>query len=200
MSEFPFYFFAFLTVLAAAGVVVNRNVVNSALCLLVGFVGVAALFVLLEAYFLAVLQVLVYVGAVAVLFLFIVMLFDAKGGDPRKPYKRVAAVSGMLAFALLTTGVLSIARHGQLASPDLAAIPPTGANLKNFGYQLFTTYLLPVEATGFLLLIAMLGVVVISRKHVEEAAGDSKNSEAGIQETGAGKQNGKNSLLESGAP
>jgi NADH-quinone oxidoreductase subunit J len=143
---------------------------------------VAALFVLLDAYFLAALQVLVYVGAIAVLFLFVIMLVDVKGGDPRKPYKRVAAVSGLLALALLTTGVLSLAKHGQLASPDLAAVPPVGANLKNFGYQLFTTYLLPVEVTGFLLLVAMLGVVVLSKKYTEETG-------IGIQETGVRSQN-----------
>jgi NADH-quinone oxidoreductase subunit J len=176
MAEFPFYFFAFLTVLAAAGVVVNRNVINSALCLLLSFVGVAALFVLLEAYFLAVLQVLIYVGAVAVLFLFVIMLFDVKGGDPRKPYKKVAAVSALLALALLTTGVLSIAKHGQLASPDLATVPA--------GYQLFTTYLLPVEVTGFLLLIAMLGVVVISKKFDADEGGSNQKSEGRGQEVG----------------
>jgi NADH-quinone oxidoreductase subunit J len=184
MAEFPFYFFAFLTVLAAAGVVVNRNVINSALCLLLSFVGVAALFVLLEAYFLAVLQVLIYVGAVAVLFLFVIMLFDVKGGDPRKPYKKVAAVSALLALALLTTGVLSIAKHGQLASPDLATVPAGGAVLKNFGYQLFTTYLLPVEVTGFLLLIAMLGVVVISKKFDADEGGSNQKSEGRGQEVG----------------
>ena len=185
MAEFPFYFFAFLTVLAAAGVVLNRNVVNSALCLLVSFLGVAALFVLLDAYFLAMLQVLVYVGAVAVLFLFIIMLFDMKGGNPRKPYKRVAAVSSGLALALLATGVLSLAKRGQLASPDLAAIPPVGANLKDFGNQLFTTYLLPVEVTGFLLLIAMLGVVVLSKKF--EAEGVRVSPAAGGSQSVGGK-------------
>lgn len=184
MVDFSFYFFAFLTVLAAAGVVLNRNAVNSALCLLLSFVGVAVLFVLLEAFFLAMLQVLVYVGAVVVLFLFVIMLFDVKGGEARKPCKRVAAVSGFLAFALLTTGVLSIAKYGQLVSPDLTAVPPAGANLKNFGYQLFTTYLLPVEVTGFLLLMAMLGVVVLSKKHVEEAGDRSQEIGAGNQDTG----------------
>jgi len=73
MAEFPSTSFAFLTVLAAAGVVLNRNVVNSALCLLVSFLGVAALFVLLDAYFLAMLQVLVYVGAVGGAVPFIIM-------------------------------------------------------------------------------------------------------------------------------
>ncbi len=165
MADFLFYLFAFLTVLAAAGVVVNRNAVNAAMCLLLSFVGMAALFVLLEAYFLAILQVLVYAGAVVVLFLFIVMLFDIQGGDPRKPYRPIAAVSGMAALALLAIGVLSLAEHGQLAA---APPPPVEAGLKTFGYQLLTTYLLPMEVTGFLLLIAMLGVTVVSRKRSEE--------------------------------
>jgi NADH-quinone oxidoreductase subunit J len=199
MAEFPFYLFAFLTVLAAAGVVVNRNAVNAAVCLLLSFIGVAGLFVLLGAYFLAALQVLVYAGAVAVLFLFIIMLLDVKGGDPRKPYKKIAAVSGLFVLALLITGVLSLAKRGELANAAAAAGPAVGGDLKEYGILLFTKYLLPVEMTGFLLLIAMLGVAVLSRKQEEEAEAGSenpgdrsqdsavrgRNPEAGSQETGA---------------
>lgn len=176
MAEFPFYLFAFLTVLAAAGVVINRNLVNAGLCLLLSFMGMAALFVLLDAYFLAVLQVLVYAGAVAVLFLFVVMLVDVKGGDPRKPYKTVASVSGLLALALLTMGVLSLAKHGQLAMAAPATGPGAVGSLKDYGNLLFTKYLLPVEMTGFLLLIAMLGVAVLSRKNAEETGGGRQES------------------------
>ncbi len=164
MADFLFYLFAFVTVLGAAGVVVNRNAVNAALSLLVSFVGMAALFVLLEAYFLAALQILVYAGAVVVLFVFIVMLFDVQGGDPRKPYQRMAAVSGLSALALLIVGVLSLAERGRLVAAAPADAVGVGASLKSFGNQLFTTYLLPMEVTGFLLLIAMLGVAVLSRK------------------------------------
>ena len=164
MADFLFYLFAFLTVLAAAGVVLNRNAVHAAMCLLLSFVGLAALFVLLEAYFLALLQVLVYAGAVVVLFLFIIMLFDMQGGDPRRPHRWMATAAGLIAFALLATGVLSLARHAGLAETGLAGAPAGGASLKDFGYQLFTTYLLPVQVVGFLLLIAMLGVIVLSKK------------------------------------
>ena len=166
MADFLFYLFAFLTVLAAAGVVVNRNAVNAAMCLLLSFVGMAALFVLLEAYFLAVLQVLVYAGAVVVLFLFIIMLFDVQGGDPRKPYqttrRRVRAACPRAA------GDRACSRSPSMAGSraPTGGGPAAGASLKDFGYQLFTTYLLPVEVTGFLLLIAMLGVVVLSRKYI----------------------------------
>jgi NADH-quinone oxidoreductase subunit J len=165
MADFLFFLFAFVTVLAAAGVVLNRNAVNAAVCLLLSFVGLAALFVLLEAYFLALLQLLVYAGAVVVLFLFIIMLFDVQGGDSRRPYRWMASVAGLIAFALLATGVLSLARHAGLAETRLAGTPAGGASLKDFGYQLFTTYLLPVQVTGFLLLLAMLGVTVLSRKY-----------------------------------
>ncbi len=190
MAEFPFYFFAFLTVLAAAGVVVNRNAVNVALCLLLSFMGMAALFVLLEAYFLAVLQVLVYAGAVAVLFLFVIMLFDVKGGDPRKPYQKVAAVSGLLALALLITGVLSLAKHSQVS--DAAFVTPgVGGDLKDYGNLLFTKYLLPVEMTGFLLLIAMLGVAMLGRKQEKETG-------ASIQEAGGGRPETGGRRLETG--
>ena len=165
MADFLFYLFAFLTVLAAAGVVLNRNAVHAAMCLLLSFVGLAALFVLLEAYFLALLQVLVYAGAVVVLFLFIIMLFDMQGGYPRRPHRWMATAAGLIAFALLAISVLSLARHAGLAETGLAGAPAGGASLKDFGYQLFTTYLLPVQVTGFLLLLAMLGVTVLSRKY-----------------------------------
>ncbi len=172
MADFLFYLFAFLTVLAAAGVVLNRNAVNAAMCLLLSFVGLAALFVLLEAYFLALLQVLVYAGAVVVLFLFIIMLFDVQGGDPRRPHRRVAGAAGIVALALLATGVLSLVQHSRLVGAEPAAMAAPGVGLKAFGYQLFTKYLLPMEVTGFLLLVAMLGVTVLSRKF--EAAAEAK--------------------------
>jgi NADH-quinone oxidoreductase subunit J len=189
MAELPFYFFAFLTVLAAAGVVVNRNAVNAGVCLLLSFVGIAALFVLLGAYFLAVLQILVYAGAVAVIFLFIVMLIGVRGGDPRKPYKKVAAASGTMALALLITGVLSLAKHSELVGAAPMAPAALGGDLKIYGDLLFTKYLLPVEMTGFLLLIAMLGVAVLSRKYQEEVGAGGQNPEARSQEPGVRSQN-----------
>jgi len=165
MADIAFYLLALLTVLSSVGVVVYRNAVKAALCLLVGFVGVGALFALLGAYFLAAVQVLVYAGAVAVIFAFVVMLFDVKGGTPRLHRSGIAVAAGTGAAALLLAGVISLAKHGPCA--DGAATTAVGANLKAYGIQLFTTYLLPVEVTGFLLLVAMLGVTVLSRKQAE---------------------------------
>ena len=84
MSPILFYFFAALTLVFAVAVVANRNPVASALCLVVSFLGLAALFVGLDAYFIAVIQVLVYAGAVMVLFLFIIMLLDLRAEERRK--------------------------------------------------------------------------------------------------------------------
>jgi NADH-quinone oxidoreductase subunit J len=167
MPQVLFYFFSFLTVATAVGVVVNKNAVNAALCLLLSLVGVAGLFALLDAYLLAALLVLVYAGAVVALFLFIVMLLDTQGGT-RKPFKRLTAVASTVGLALLVTGLATLVSRTQFATvavPTAAGQAPVGAVLKNYAEMLFTTYLLPVQVVGFLLLIAMLGVIVLSRKH-----------------------------------
>lgn len=163
MAEFLFYFLSAFTVLCAVGVVLNRNAINSSLCFLLCLVGVAGLFAMLEAYLLAVLMVLVYAGAVVALFLFIVMLLDLNEKSPWS-MKGLSTASAVIALALLVAGVCSFAVQGQLAALPLEEVPAVGASLKNYGYQLFTTYLLPVQVVGFLLLIAMLGVIVLSKK------------------------------------
>jgi NADH-quinone oxidoreductase subunit J len=164
MANVLFNLFAVLTVAAAAGVVLNKNAVNAAMCLLLSLVGVAGLFVALDAYLLAFLLLLVYAGAIVALFLFIVMLLDAKGDVPT-PLRKIPLVARLLAFGLVGIGVVSFAMRDELPSSDLATVPAVGSSLKLYAYQLFTTYLLPVQILGFLLLIAMLGVIVLSKKH-----------------------------------
>jgi NADH-quinone oxidoreductase subunit J len=163
MGPVLFYFFAVFTVICAVGVVANRNTVNAAMCLLLSLVGVAALFIGLEAYLLAFLLLLVYAGAIVALFLFIIMLLDMKGDDPR-PLPNIPLLARMVAVALVGAGVVSFIARGHLPSPDRAEVPAVGASLKLYAYQLFTTYLLPVQILGFLLLMAMLGVIVLSKK------------------------------------
>jgi NADH-quinone oxidoreductase subunit J len=172
MSSFLFYLFSFFTLITAVGVVVNKNTVNAALCLLLSLVGVAGLFALLDAYLLAALLVLVYAGAVVALFLFIVMLLDVQGGV-RKPFQRTTAVAGTVGLAVLVAGLAALAGRSGLAStpaPVAAGAAPVGSVLKHYAELLFTTYLLPVQVVGFLLLIAMLGVIVLSRKFAADDA------------------------------
>jgi NADH-quinone oxidoreductase subunit J len=164
MADLIFHVFAFITIASAIAVVINHNAVNSALAFLVGLLGVCGLFVLLDSFLLAVLMILVYAGAVVALFLFIIMLLDMQGGE-RKAFSKSTMVAGVIGGALLTVGVASFARGARgLATPDAASIVPVGASLKGYADQLFTTYLLPVQVVGFLLLIAMLGVIVLSKK------------------------------------
>ena len=161
MANFLFYLFSFLTLGSAALVVINKNAVNAAMFLLLSLVGVAGLFVLLDAALLAFVLLLVYAGAVVALFLFIVMLLDAQGG-PRRPFKPVTIAASTISLALLAMGVLTIYERSHLTA---APATPAGPTLKEYAYQLFSTYLLPVQIVGFLLLIAMLGVIVLAKKH-----------------------------------
>ena len=162
--------------------ILSRNPVTAAMFMILSLVGVASLFVLLEAFFLAVLQVLVYAGAVMVLFLFIIMLMDV-GPDSGKgtALSKTRLLSGF--FALLGVGLLIVltleysgvatdsAAHWQDVAEETSV---EGANVvfsksvKSFGYGLFTKYMLPLQVVGFLLLAAMVGVIVLSKKYDEE--------------------------------
>ena len=163
MFHLLFYTFTFLTLAGAALVVVHKNAVNAAMCLLLSLVGVAGLFVLLDAALLAFVLLLVYAGAVVTLFLFIVMLLDTTPGA-LQPFKKTTLVASTLGGALLVVGVLSLYHRAQFPAAIPAATAPT---LRNYAEMLFTTYLLPVQVVGFMLLIAMLGVIVLSKKFAD---------------------------------
>jgi NADH-quinone oxidoreductase subunit J len=160
MANLLFYLFAFLTLACAGLVVVSKNPVNAALGLLLSLVGVAGLFVLLNAALLAFVLLLVYAGAVVALFLFIIMLLDTRPGK-QKPFPKTTLAAATLGGALLMVGVLSLYHRAQFPA---TVAPEAGPTLKNYAEQLFTTYLLPVQVVGFLLLVAMLGVIVLSKK------------------------------------
>ncbi|MEZ5275312.1 MAG: NADH-quinone oxidoreductase subunit J [Opitutaceae bacterium] len=170
MTDILFYFFAVLAIVCALLVVFSRNAVNAAMFLIVSFLSMAALFVLLGAYFLAVLQVLVYAGAVVVLFLFIIMLLDVKGGK-RHSFRPVTALASALALALMVGATVLFFSPRNLPSSD-APVVAAGSSLKAYGEQLFTTYLLPMQVTGFLLLVAMIGVIVLSKQVRPVGRGD----------------------------
>jgi NADH-quinone oxidoreductase subunit J len=163
MTDILFYIFSILALACAFGVVFSRNTVNGAMCLIGTFMSMAALFVLLEAYFLAVVQVLVYAGAVMVLFLFIIMLLDVKESAARKTSIYTWAAS-LIGFGIMVIGVVAINSAESIKTKTANLPVAEGVNLKNFGYELFTTYLLPMQVTGFLLLISMVGVIALSKK------------------------------------
>jgi NADH-quinone oxidoreductase subunit J len=162
MEQLAFTCISLFTVACALGVVLSKNAVNAAMCLLLCLAGIAGLFVQLHAYLLAFVLVLVYAGAVVALFLFIVMLLDMQGGQPWR-FRGFQAVAGVIAAALLLLGLDLIALRGRTGG-GAPVDSEAGSSLKLYAYQLFTTYLLPVEVMGFLLLVAMLGVIVLSRR------------------------------------
>jgi NADH-quinone oxidoreductase subunit J len=162
MADTLFIILSVLTVATALLVVVNKNAVNAAMFLLLSLVGMAGLFELLDAPLLAFVLILVYAGAVVALFLFIIMLLDTTPGS-QKPFSKLTLAASLIGAALLGLGIWSLTERAVL--PATANVPvPT---MKNYAEQLFTTYLLPVQVVGFMLLIAMLGVIVLSKKHVE---------------------------------
>lgn len=157
-----FYFFAALTVVPAFFVAFSRNPVNAAMHMIASFVGVAGMLVLLQSYLLAVLQILVYAGAIVVLFLFIIMLIDAEAG-PRPGI--VTTLASALALLLMVFGLVTlfVTDHGFPWGQAVLEVAP-GALAKNYGVELFARFMLPFQLAGLLLLMAMVGVIVISRR------------------------------------
>jgi NADH-quinone oxidoreductase subunit J len=158
-----FWFFSIAMLLCGVGVIASRNPVNSAMFLVVLFFFMAGLFVLLEAFFLAAIQVLVYAGAVMVLFLFVIMLLDIKATERRK--FRVLAVIGAVGVA----GAL-VWELGIILSKPVGTLATSGefhGGLKDVVAPLFTNYMLPFEVTALLLLVAMVGVVLLSKKELK---------------------------------
>jgi NADH-quinone oxidoreductase subunit J len=166
MQDLLFYLFAAATLICGALVVANpfsRNPVTSAMFLVLTIVSLAGLFVLLHAFFLAAVQVLVYAGAVMVLFLFVIMLLDLKEEEQRQ-IKTAGAILGVLTagalYLLLLHGIGSLA-------PNPAAGPQADGSTAALGRILFTDFLLPFEIVSLLLLVAMVGVILLSKRDLK---------------------------------
>jgi NADH-quinone oxidoreductase subunit J len=164
MSPFLFWIFAFLMLVFGAAVVINRNPVASALSLVVSFLGLAALFMSLDAYFIGIIQVLVYAGAVMVLFLFIIMLLDLRAEERRQInwLTSAGAITVALALLLQIFYVVGNFKAATQTFPPLAR--STSDDVRNIGLLLFGNYNLPFQIIGVLVLVATIGVVLLSRR------------------------------------
>jgi NADH-quinone oxidoreductase subunit J len=166
MQDALFYIFAFLTLVFGFLVIANpfsRNPVTSAMFLVLTIVSLAGLFVLLHAFFLAAVQVLVYAGAVMVLFLFVIMLLDLKAEERRK-IKVLGIVGGLVSVGAILAIFLSSLLNAPLGATESPALEGGTVEL---GKLLFTQYLLPFEIVSVILLVAMVGVVLLSKKAVK---------------------------------
>ena len=167
MSDILFYIFAALTLLCGFLVIANpfsRNPVTSAMFLVLTIGSLAGLFVLLHAFFLAAVQVLVYAGAVMVLFLFVIMLLDLKA-EERRHIKIVGAVAGVLSVGAITA--LFLKSLAQTAPLNAQPVPTLQGGTIRLGRLLFAEYLLPFEIVSVLLLVAIIGVVLLSKKELK---------------------------------
>jgi len=165
MSDILFWIFSALMLGFGAAVVFLRNPVSSALSLVVAFLSLAGLFFLLNAYFIGIIQVLVYAGAVMVLFLFIIMLLDLKKERLRK-VNIAALLGGALVLAIFAGSIIGVVgrfEEGNRAFPEMMA---PSEDVSGFGETLFTSYNLPLQVIGALLLVATIGVVVLSKKEL----------------------------------
>ena len=170
VADLAFYAFAIVTVTAGLLVTVSRNPVHSVLWLILAFLSSAGLFVLLGAEFVAMLLIIVYVGAVAVLFLFVVMMLDIDFAELKgemSKYMPLGLLIGVIILMQLTLGLGAwIQAHGamglrQAVTPDMAQMENTRA----LGLLIYDKYLLLFQLSGLILLVAMIGAIVLTLRH-----------------------------------
>ena len=164
-----FYLFAGIMLAAAAFTILARNPVHSVLWLIVAFFNAAGLMVLAGAEFIAMLLVIVYVGAVAVLFLFVVMMLDIDFAELRAGFIKNFPLGLAVAIVLLAEIVLGMGAYQagslQLGTPDGSGAPVAGAsNIEAIGALLYGKYLFLFEAAGIILLVAMVGAIVLTHR------------------------------------
>jgi len=172
IQALAFYVFAFVAIVAGVMVISSRNPVHSVLFLILAFFNAAALFVLLGAEFLAMILVVVYVGAVAVLFLFVVMMLDINFTELRRGFLQYLPIGALIGIVLLAELVFVFG--GWIVSPEAAAISaaPTPAiaeitNTHALGRLVYTQYIYLFQAAGLILLVAMMGAIVLTLRHRE---------------------------------
>ena len=165
MSPFLFWFFAFLMLVFGAAVILNRNPIASALSLVICFMGLSALFMSLDAFFIGIIQVLVYAGAVMVLFLFIIMLLDLRAEQLRK-INYVAVAGGSAVAIVFFLQIYFVVRQLNAAQQPFPALAAKTDDVHNIGALLFTNFNLPFQIIGVLVLVATIGVVVLSKREL----------------------------------
>jgi NADH-quinone oxidoreductase subunit J len=184
---------ALVILTGALGVILARNPVHSALMLIMTLFGVAVVFVAQEAHFLAAVQVIVYAGAIVVLFLFVIMLLGVDQADSieTEPIGGQRPAAGVVALASVGLLVLLAVRAVQVSSgarSTSSALDGEGTNLEKLARVLFTDYLFAFEATSALLVIAVVGAVVLARKPAPEDVQDRKGEgAAGRTRSGSGR-------------
>ena len=178
IQAFAFYLFAFLVIMSGAFCILARNPVHSVLWLIVAFFNAAGLMVLVGAEFIAMLLVIVYVGAVAVLFLFVVMMLDIDFSELRAGFVRNFPLGIALALVLVSELVLGLGALQvggiKLGTADGSAMTLAGkSNIEAIGALLYSRYLFVFEASGVILLVAMIGAIVLTHRQRSDTRGQN---------------------------
>jgi NADH-quinone oxidoreductase subunit J len=169
-SELLFYVFAAIAVVASALVVGQRSPIYSVMLLIASFLALAGLYVLLDAPFLAVIQIVIYAGAILVLFLFVVMLLNAPKDGPHleKTTSGPRRLGIVLAAALVVELGWALWQAYMVRGPEDVASPQDAATLmsvREIGRVLYSNYVLAFEVTSLLILVAMVGAVILAKRH-----------------------------------
>jgi len=192
MEMILFYGFGAILIASVLGVIILRNPVHSVLSLILAFFNVAVLFLLLEAEFIAMLIVIVYVGAVAVLFLFIVMMLDVKVTNGKKmSLKHLPA--GLFVLGLICVELILALTSSGNSSVEAIEGSSDLSNVEAIGEVLYTEYLVPFQISGLILLVAMIGAIVLTntkktakRQNISEQVNRSSKVELVAVESGKG--------------
>jgi len=168
-SDLIFYVFSLMTIFSAVFVVISRNPVHSVLWLILSFISVVCLFVLLKAEFLAMLLMIVYVGAVAVLFLFVVMMLDVDFAELKTGLSKYIPIAVLIGSLIIFQFLVMIGnwKFSKNIENNLAAKDISEENTIALGKLLYTEYVLLFQLAGLVLLVAMVGSIVLTLRHKE---------------------------------
>ena len=200
VQALAFYLFATVAIASGVMVIAARNPVHSVLFLILAFFNAAGLFVLMGAEFIAMILVIVYVGAVAVLFLFVVMMLDINFVEMRQGFLQYLPVGGLIGVILLVELLFVFASWASLPDAGMLAaapIPPSDAvnNTRAIGRLLYTQYVYLFQASGMVLLVAMIGAIVLTlrtregvrRQNISKQIGRSVEDSVEIKKVETGK-------------
>ncbi len=165
IENLAFYLFSFILLGSAVMVVSSRNPVHSVLFLILAFINAAVLFLLAGAEFLAMILVIVYVGAVAVLFMFVVMMLDVNFAELREGFQRYAPVGALVAVILFVELALVVTGWSIAPGASAARLFPTPTDMTNsqaLGSLIYTKYLVLFQLAGIILLVSMIGAIVLT--------------------------------------
>jgi NADH-quinone oxidoreductase subunit J len=169
METLLFWLLAVIALVASGSMITQRNPVHSALFLIVTLLSLAGLFLLLSAHFLAVIQIIVYAGAIMVLFLFVIMLLDIRRMETAPSRVKLQKSLGILLGVIFFLETVLVLRSGVIRDMAAMAAPPAAPDFGTavaLGRALFTSYLFPLQLAAVLLFIALIGAIVLSKRRL----------------------------------